>query len=137
MSMADEMWALVPAVYKRRDAETGGILRALIEVLGEQAGVIRDDIARLYDNWFIETCDDWVVPYIGDLVRALPLAPSSEPPSRAEAEKLAQVTPPRLLAANAIRFRRRKGCFSIIEQITRDVARWPAKAVEFGTRLAF
>jgi hypothetical protein len=136
MSMADDMWALVPAVYRRRDADASGVLRALIEVLGEQAGFIRDDIARLYDNWFIETCDDWVVPYIGDLTRALSLAPVGEPPSPAEAGKLARVASQRLLAANAIRFRRRKGCFSIIVQIARDVARWPTQAVEFGTRLA-
>jgi len=136
MSMANDIWALIPAVYKRRDADAGGVLRALINVLGEQAGLIHDDIAQLYDNWFIETCDDWVVPYIGDLTRAMPLVPTGEPPSPTEAAQLAQVAPPRLLVANAIRFRRRKGCFSIIEQIARDVARWPAQAVEFGTRLA-
>jgi len=81
MSMANDIWALIPAVYKRRDADAGGVLRALINVLGEQAGLIHDDIAQLYDNWFIETCDDWVVPYIGDLTRAMPLVPTGEPPS--------------------------------------------------------
>ena len=135
MTMADDMWALIPAVYRRRDADMGNVLRALIEVLGEQAGLIRDNIAELYDNWFIETCDDWVVPYIGELTGAMPLVPTGDPPIRAEAARMAQVAPPRLLVANAIRYRRRKGCLSIIDQLAHDVALWPAQAVEFGKLL--
>jgi hypothetical protein len=135
MTMADDMWALIPDVYRRRDADSGNVLRALIEVLGEQAELIRDNIAELYDNWFIETCDDWVVPYIGDLIDALPLAPAGDPPTPAEAALIARVAPSRLLVANAIRFRRRKGSFSIIAQLAHDVALWPAYAVEFGKLL--
>jgi len=33
-----------------------------------QAGILEQDMEDLYDNWFIETCDAWVVPYIGDLL---------------------------------------------------------------------
>jgi len=124
MTMADDMWLLIPAVYRRRDADAGNVLKALIEVFGEQAGLIHDDISELYDNWFIETCDDWVVPYIGDLTGALPLVPTGDPPTQAEAAKMAQVAPPRLMVANAIRLRRRKGCFSIIAQLAHDVALW-------------
>ena len=29
---------------------------------------LRQDLDALWDNFFIETCDDWVVPYIGALV---------------------------------------------------------------------
>jgi hypothetical protein len=136
MTMADDMWALIPAVYRRRDAEGGGVLQALIAVLGEQAEVIRDDIAELYDNWFIETCDDWAVPYIGDLTGALPLVQTGDVGTAAEVARLARVASPRMLVANAIRYRRRKGCFSIIAQLAHDVARWPAEAVEFGRLLA-
>jgi hypothetical protein len=136
MTMADDMWALIPEIYRRRDADSGNVLRALIEVFGEQAGLIRDNISQLYDNWFIETCDDWVVPYIGDLIDALPLVPAGDPPTPAEAALMARVAPPRLLVANAIRLRRRKGCFSIIAQLAHDVALWPAYAVEFGKLLA-
>jgi hypothetical protein len=135
MTLADDMWALIPDVYRRRDADSDNVLRALIEVFGEQAGLIRDNIAELYDNWFIETCDDWVVPYIGDLVNALPLAPAGDPPPPAEAARMARVASPRAMVANAIRLRRRKGCFSIIAQLAHDVALWPAYAVEFGKSL--
>ncbi len=136
MSMADEMWELLPAVYRRRDADSGDVLRALVAVIGEQADVIRDDIARLYDNWFIETCEDWAVPYIGDLVGAHAISPPGETPSAADRARLARVAPGRMLVANAIRWRRRKGAFSLIDQIVWDVTRWPSRAVEFGVGLA-
>ncbi|MBK9095059.1 MAG: hypothetical protein IPM84_20320 [Anaerolineae bacterium] len=38
-------------------------------------GLVEDDISRLYDNWFIETCQEWVVPYIGDLLGVQGLYP--------------------------------------------------------------
>ena len=136
MSMTDEMWVLAPAVYRRRDAESGGVLQALFAVLGEQADVIRDDIAQLYDNWFIETCEDWVVPYIGDLVDALAVSPAGEPAGAEDRARLARVAPSRMLVANAIRWRRRKGAFSLVDEIVWDVTRWPSQTVEFGTRLA-
>jgi hypothetical protein len=70
---ADYLYARLPAIYRIRDAEQGFMLRALLRVIGEQADILEDDISRLYDNWFIETCEDRVVPYIGDLLGYLPL----------------------------------------------------------------
>ena len=64
----DRLYELMPVVYRMRDADQGYPLRDLLRVLSTQANVLERDIARLYDNWFIETCDDWVVPYIGDLL---------------------------------------------------------------------
>ena len=64
----DRLYDLLPVVYRMRDAEQGWPLRDFLRVLASQADVLEQDIARLYDNWFIETCDDWVVPYLGDLL---------------------------------------------------------------------
>src|SRR5919197_2467419 len=64
----DRLSELLPQHIRRRDAEGGGQLRALLAVIAEQVGLVEADIERLYENWFIETCDDWAVPYIGDLV---------------------------------------------------------------------
>ncbi len=129
MSLRDELWALVPSVYRERDAEAnqGGALRALVEVLGDQAEVVAQDLARLYDSWFIETCEPWVVPYLGDLlgVRALhALEPDGATPM------------PRAYVANTIAYRRRKGTPAVLEQLARDVTGWPAKVVEFFGLLA-
>src|SRR5262245_31552020 len=64
----DRLYNLLPAIHRIRDAERGYPLRALLAVIAEQVNIVEADISRLYDNWFIETCADWVVPYIGDLV---------------------------------------------------------------------
>ena len=68
------LFSLLPAVHRLRDAAQGDPLRALLNVMDREVQLVEDDISRLYDNWFIETCDEWVVPYIADLlgVRALP-----------------------------------------------------------------
>ena len=81
--MADRLWSLLPEIHRQRDAEGSapGTLRVLVEVLAEQASVVSDDLAQLYENLFIETCQAWVVPYLGDLVAAQPCTTSgSRPP---------------------------------------------------------
>src|SRR5262249_54471388 len=65
---ADRMFDLLPQHIRRRDAETGEPLRALLAVIAEQADIVASDLEQLYDDWFIETCADWAVPYLGDLV---------------------------------------------------------------------
>ena len=69
----DRLYDLLPVVHRMRDADRGYPLRALLRVIAEQVDVVEDDIAQLYENWFIETCEDWVVPYIGDLIGYRPV----------------------------------------------------------------
>ncbi len=117
----EQLYALLPAVYRIRDVEQGEPLKALVNVIAEQANVIEADIAGLYENWFVETCAEWVVPYLGDLlaVRGLhPLGPDVPFSQRA-------------FVANALRYRRRKGTASVLEQLARDITGWNARAVEF------
>ena len=68
LTIRDRLYQLLPAIYKLRDTDEGEPLRALLAVLETELDTIEKDIANLYDNWFIETCQDWVVPYIGDLL---------------------------------------------------------------------
>ncbi|CAD5108257.1 hypothetical protein [Zestomonas carbonaria] len=118
---ADYLLARLPAFYRERDAELGGPLRALLEVIAEQGAVLEEDIERLYDNWFIETCDDWLVPYIGDLLGVRGLYPVSGTQSFGQ----------RALVANTLRLRRRKGTVPVLEQLAFDSSGWRARAVEF------
>ncbi len=67
-SSPDRLYELLPAVYRTRDVDQGWQLQALLRIITEQADVLDADISQLYENWFIETCQDWVVPYIGGLV---------------------------------------------------------------------
>jgi len=122
---ADHLHNLLPSIYRVRDAEHGYALKALLAVIAEQAGVVEDDIARLHENWFIETCDEWVVPYIGDLLGV-----------RGLHELGAAGFSQRARVANTIRYRRRKGTATMLEQLARDVTQWPARAVEFFQLLA-
>ena len=134
----DRLYDLLPVVYRLRDAEQGYPLRDFLRVLSAQADVLEQDIARLYDNWFIETCDDWLVPYIGDLLgySLLPEAAALGEDGHCDA-RLGRVLAPRADVANTIDARRRKGTLSLLEDLARDAAGWPARAVEFRRRLGW
>jgi hypothetical protein len=120
------LYELLPVVHRQRDAERGGPLAALLQVIGEQVDIIEKDIDRLYNNWFIETCEDWVVPYIADLVgyRAVHQIGGSGDAA------LHKALYPRAEVANVIASRRRKGTLALLELLANDVAGWPARAVE-------
>jgi len=121
---AEALYALLPAVYRVRDAESGGALRELVEVIAEQVGVVEESLDQFYDDLFIETCAQWLAPYVGDLVGYRPLH-----------GVVPQVASPRAEVANTIRYRRRKGTAAMLEQLARDVTGWPARAVELFERL--
>ena len=115
------LYNLLPSIYRQRDAELGKPLEALLGVVAEQVRVIERNIDDLYEDWFIETCDPWVVPYIGDLLSA-----------RLLNEDVAGVAmPERAYVANTISYRRRKGTVSMLEELAADITGWPAKVVEF------
>lgn len=116
----EALYALLPAVYRTRDAEEGYPLRELIGVIAGEAAVVEENILQLLDDQFVETCADWVAPYIGGLIGHRPLYGA-----------VARVASPRAEVANTIRYRRRLGTASVIEQLARDVTGWPARAVEY------
>jgi len=130
---ADKLLALLPALYRARDAAQRppgangpGPLQALLGIAATEIANLEQDIARLYDNWFIETCDEWVVPYIGELIGARALNPAS-----------ARTFSRRAWVANTLGYRRRKGTATMLEQLARDTTGWPSHAVEFFERLAW
>jgi hypothetical protein len=133
---ADRLDELLPFVYGLRDSAQGEPLRALLQVIAEQVGIVDDDIRGLYDNWFVETCEDWVLPYLGDLIGYQPLHELGETGLlRTQDRALNTVLTPRSDVANTIRSRRRKGTLALLEQLAAD-AGWPARAVEFYALLA-
>jgi hypothetical protein len=102
-----------------------GPLKALLSIISEQAVVLEENIDQLYDDLFIETCAEWVVPYIGDLVGARGVA--SFPGARFTE---------RAFVANTLAYRRRKGTAAVLEQLARDVTGWNASVVEYFQLLA-
>lgn len=121
----ERLYNLLPAFYRVRDKKEGEPLRALLAVIDTEIHAIENDIEGLYENWFIETCEDWVVPYIGDLLGVRNLQDIGS-------AGLSQ----RTYVANTIAYRRRKGTPSVIEQLARDVTGWHARVVEFFHLLA-
>lgn len=113
------LFDLLPQIYRVRDAdpESNGSLEALLDVIDQQVGYLRQDIGKLWDNFFIETCDEWVIPYIGDLLGTNLVDPV--------------VLRARTDVAKTIHYRRRKGTVPMLEELARDVTGWSAKAVEF------
>ncbi len=122
---AERLYDLLPSIYRIRDAEQGGALKDFISVIAEQVEALEENLAQSYDDHFIETCTDWVIPYIGDLIgyRTLHGVVPKIASQRAE-------------VANTIGFRRRKGTASMLEQLARDVTGWNARVVEFFELLA-
>jgi len=123
---AERLWQLMPAVYRTADTDSfdaPGPLRELINRIGAQMAVVRRSIDRLWADQSIETCDDWVIPYIGDLldtnlVNGLDAAGQ------------------RLDVAKTIHYRRRKGTVELLEELALDVTGWTAHVVEGFRRLA-
>jgi len=116
----EALYALLPAIHRQRDAEEGYPLRALMTVLAEGAAILEEHVEQLFDDQFIETCDDWVAPYIGGIVGYRPLHGVTP-----------RIASPRAEVANTIRYRRRLGTASVLEELARDVTAWPARVVEY------
>lgn len=129
MENLDRLYQLLPTIHRLRDAQQGEPLRQLLQVIAEQVGMVEEDIAQLYENWFIETAQAWAVPYIGDLLGYTPVHEAGEPSTASSA--LNKILFPRREVANTLRARRRKGTLALLEELARDVAGWPARAVEF------
>jgi hypothetical protein len=111
---AIDLYERMPLIYRLRDAEKGYPLKALLEVISDQADILKGDLDGLYDNLFIETCRDWVVPYIGDLVGN---------------NTLHEITQGRRAdVAKTISYRRRKGVLPMLEELARDVTDWKSHA---------
>lgn len=133
----DRLFDLLPVIYRLRDRDNGGALRTLLAVMADQLAVLEEDIDQLYDDLFIETAADWVVPYIGDLIGyRLPHDLGIADDAQVNQDTI-RINRPRAEVANTIRYRRRKGTASMLEQLARDVTGWEAaRVVEFFALLA-
>jgi len=131
----ENLYKLLPAFDRLRDIELAdpsqpegkgdGPMKALLGLISEQMAVLEENLDQLYDDQFIETCAEWVVPYIGELVatRGLVVFPDAPFSNRAQ-------------VAHTIAYRRRKGTAAILEQLAQDVTGWSSNVVEYFQLLA-
>lgn len=127
----DRLYGLLPSVHRQQDIAQQTLngsrpLQDLMSIMEDVLETIEKDIESLYENWFIETCSEWVSPYIGDLVGAS-LLRSVTGNSAVSA---------RAYVANTLHYRKRKGTPAVIGGIARDVTGWDAHVVEFFLQLS-
>jgi hypothetical protein len=119
------LYERLPGIYPVRDQEQNppGQLRAYLGVVEGVLGEVHRGIEQLYRDLFIETCDDWVVPYLGDLLGTSHLTGD---PWTLRAD-----------VAGTIALRRRKGTLAAIERLTHNLTRWGVHAVELRNTLVW
>lgn len=135
---AERLLALLPALFRMRDAEQAaalaselglpapdplvdspqGPLTSLLAILGQQFDQLEAEVDALYEDQFIETCADWVVPYIGALVGARII-------------DIGDVRSARRQVADTIAGRRSKGTARALANLAGDIADAPAEAIEY------
>ena len=121
----DKLWRSLPEIYRALDSkevDAQGPLFELVARIGSQAAVVRRSLDRLWDDQSIETSDDWVIPYLADLLSTNLVAGLD---ARGQ----------RLDVAKTIYYRRRKGTVAMLEELAADVTGWDARVVEAFRRL--
>ena len=91
-------------------------LRSYLEPVEGMFSAIHENIESLYHDLFIETCDEWVIPYIADLLGTSHLS-GDEWTLRAD-------------VADTIALRRRKGTLGAIELLAFILTKWGVHSVE-------
>ncbi len=114
MSAARPIAELLPPALRDAPSELPGeprLLDALLAAVDEQCELLEADIDQVWEDFFVESCSDWAVPYIGAL---LGLPPDAE----------------RLEVAYAIALRRRKGTPAALEDFAEILTGLTARVVE-------
>lgn len=119
------LYERLPEIYRIKDQEQNppGQLKSYLTLVEEIFGEIHKNIESLYHDLFIETCDDWVIPYIGDLLGTSHLKGD---PWTLRAD-----------VADTIRLRRRKGTLGAIELLTYSLTRWGVHCVELRENMVW
>jgi hypothetical protein len=120
------LYERLPEIYRTKDKElplVPGQLEAYLALVEEAFGRIHENIEELYHDLFVETADDWAVPYIGDLLGTSYLKGD---PRTVRAD-----------VADTIALRRRKGTLGALELLTFDLTRWGSHCVELRENMGW
>jgi hypothetical protein len=119
------LYERLPEIYRIKDEEQSPPLqlKSYLALVEYAFGAVHENIESLYHDLFIETCDDWVIPYIGDLLGTSHL---SGDPWTLRAD-----------VADTIALRRRKGTLGAIELLTHNLTQWGVHCVELRENLVW
>ena len=110
------LYSLLPAIYQEYDTKENNVLREFLNIIATQAAAIRQDTDNLLKNFFIGSCDEWVIPYIADLIAAK-VVPNSSLNSRLDVQ-------------NTMRWRKAKGTLAGIVDLIRNTVNGNAEVKE-------
>ncbi|HTJ27967.1 MAG TPA: phage tail protein [Candidatus Limnocylindria bacterium] len=137
------LYELLPGIYRRRDGEETLVasrrlaeaylehddeahsalaappLKALFAILQSQFELIEDDIAALYDDWFVETCRPEMLPLLAE-----PLAIRDLEALRKGGADL------RAIVANIVGYRQAKGTAWALASFAQDATGWTVDVVD-------
>ena len=115
----------LPEIYhiKDQDPEPPGQLKSYLALVESVFEEIHKNIEGLYHDLFIETCADWVIPYLGDLLGVSHLKGDSWT-LRAD-------------VADTIALRRRKGTLAGMERLTYNLTGWGVHCVELRENMVW
>jgi hypothetical protein len=119
------LYERLPEIYRIRDGEQAppDQLKAYLAIVEDVFAAVHENIVQLRHDLFIETCDDWVIPYIGTLLGTTVLAGD---PWTLRAD-----------VADTIALRRRKGTLGAIELLAYDLTKWGVHCVELRENVAW
>lgn len=119
------LYERLPEIYRIKDEEQKppSQLKSYLALVEEAYSEIHENIESLYHDLFIETCDDWVIPYIGDLLGTSHLKGD---PWTLRAD-----------VADTITLRRRKGTLGAIELLTFNLTQWGVHCVELRENMVW
>ncbi|MEM9088871.1 MAG: hypothetical protein AAGC93_09025 [Cyanobacteria bacterium P01_F01_bin.53] len=121
----EKIWDWIPPFYRDEDglADNPDVLRSMVAILAQQAAIARRSTDRLWEDPFIELCDDWAISYLGDLLGTRLVHELNRRGRRVD-------------VARTVFYRRRKGTPVVLERLTQDITGWEGTFVESFRRLA-
>ena len=127
--VAAQLWRWLPGVYRARDTE--GRLQAFIALFADELWRLRRTLEQQHADHFIDSAQDWVIPYLADLLGSSVLFTG-------DAARLGEITTRnRDDVKNTLHWRRQKGTLAGLEGVARDVSGFGVHAVEMFERVAW
>jgi hypothetical protein len=121
--VAARLYELLPEIYRVQDEPPRGQgeLQAFLRVLAAPLAAVRQNIEELYADLFIDSCNDWVIPYLADMVGTTLVFPDARSN--------------RMDVRGTVTWRRRKGTPGMLEQMSAELTGVPVVSQEGWKRL--